>query len=378
MQLSSASGGCDDGRSMFDPTPSVASMALFALGWIAGWLLLWRERPLPARSAEHGAPGRDAVAVVVPARDEAATIGPLVAAVRDQLRELGDELVVVDDQSSDRTRALAAAAGARVASSGPLPAGWLGKPRACSVGASTTSAPILVFLDADVTPAPDLIDRLRGALALHPDALVSVQPWHRTGGRPYEQLSLFFNITAVMGSLGFSAFGARGARQSHLAFGPVLAVRRTTYERAGGHGHPAVRVAVAEDIALAHRIGAVELYTGRPDTTFRMYPDGVRSLVQGWTKNIATGAAHVRWWFSLFVIAWIWSLCGGWLASPWFYGASAVQVGVLARRVGRFHVVTVAAYPIAVAAFLVVFLRSVAVTALRRDVRWKGRRFTAR
>ena len=80
------------------------------------------------------------------------------------------------------------------------------------------------------------------------------------------------------------------------------------------------------------RFPAVSLHTGRPDVSFRMYPGGLRALVQGWTKNIATGAASVRWWFALLVVGWLWSLNGGWITSPWFYAASAVQVLVLGRR----------------------------------------------
>jgi 4,4'-diaponeurosporenoate glycosyltransferase len=135
---------------------------------------------------------------------------------------------------------------------------------------------------------------------------------------------------------------------------------------------------VAEDIALAHRFPSVSLHTGWPDVSFRMYPGGLRPLVQGWTKNIASGAASVRWWFALLVVGWLWSLNGGWITSAWFYAASVVQVLVLGRRAGRFGLLTALAYPLLVLFFLVIFLRSVALTALRRPVRWKGRRVAPR
>ena len=116
----------------------------------------------------------------------------------------------------------------------------------------------------------------------------------------------------------------------------------------------------------------MSLHTGRPDVSFRMYPGGLRALVQGWTKNIATGAASVRWWFALLVVGWLWSLNGGWITSPWFYAASAAGPRFGPAR-GRFGVLTALAYPLLVLFFLVVFLRSLALTALRRPVRWKGR-----
>ena len=78
------------------------------------------------------------------------------------------------------------------------------------------------------------------------------------------------------------------------------------------------------------------------------------------------------------MVAWIWSLAGGPFTSPWFYAASVVQVWVLGRRAGRFGPVTALLYPVALVFFLAVFLRSVALTALGRPVRWKGRAVPSR
>ena len=163
-----------------------------------------------------------------------------------------------------------------------------------------------------------------------------------------------------------------------MAFGPVLACTRTAYEQTGGHAHPAVRAAVAEDIALARLFDRVELFTGSPDTSFRMYPDGFRSLVQGWTKNIATGAVRTRWWVLAMIVAWVWSLAGGWLTSPWLYVASALQVFVLSRRVGRFSPVASVLYPIGMLFFLVIFVRSAILRSLGKPVTWKGRAVSSR
>jgi len=57
------------------------------------------------------------ISVCLPARDEAATVGAIVTAIRAELmfrRALVDELLVLDDGSRDRTAAVAATAGARV------------------------------------------------------------------------------------------------------------------------------------------------------------------------------------------------------------------------------------------------------------------------
>jgi 4,4'-diaponeurosporenoate glycosyltransferase len=310
--------------------------------------------------------------VVIPARDEANALPHLLPTLAAQLTA-GDELIVVDDHSTDATAAVAAQYGARVVTPPALPAGWLGKPHACSVGANATAAPLLLFVDADVRAAPDLLDRVAVAWSADPDAVISMQPWHVTE-RLVEQASMLANVTALMGSGGFTAAGRRFAPT--VAFGPVLAIARTTYDHIGGHG--AVRSMHTEDIGLAQVVGRSTLYTGRPDTSFRMYPDGVGQTVQGWTRSIATGARFTPWWLSLAVALWVWSLAGGWIAEPFVYPLSALQFWVLGRRAGSMHPLTALLYPIAVAVFAWIFLRSLFALVFRREVTWKQRSVAAR
>ena len=67
------------------------------------------------------------------------------------------------------------------------------------------------------------------------------------------------------------------------------------YEAAGGHAGDSVRGAVLDDVSLARAVQrtgrGVTVFGGRGAVRFRMYPDGLRSLVEGWTKNFAGGAA---------------------------------------------------------------------------------------
>ena len=178
-----------------------------------------------------------------------------------------------------------------------------------------------------------------------------------------------------MGSGAFSAIGGHGAP---VAYGPVLAVARDTYERVGGHAATGVRSMHTEDIGLARAVGRSRLFTGRPDTRFRMYPDGLRETVRGWTRSIATGARYGSWWATLATLAWVWSLAGGWLASPWVYPLSALQFWVLGRRAASVHPITALLYPVAVAVFAFIVVRSTIAVVLRRDIAWKGRTVPSR
>jgi 4,4'-diaponeurosporenoate glycosyltransferase len=74
------------------------------------------------------------VSVIVPARNEQARLPPLLASL--QIQDYADfEVVVVDDNSDDRTADLARAAGATTLTLTELADGWLGKPYACWIGA---------------------------------------------------------------------------------------------------------------------------------------------------------------------------------------------------------------------------------------------------
>jgi len=344
----------------------------FGVGWLAGWFLLWSPRPLPPATSHTTA--RSGVSIIIPARDEQHALphllGPLMAGIGPR-----DEVLVVDDHSTDQTAEIAASFGARVIQPPALPPGWLGKPHACWAGAQVATCDHLVFLDADLHPPVDLVDRMAAALLAHPGQVVSVQPWHTTKRRD-EQFSMIFNLVALMGIGRFSALGARVTPQS--AFGPVLAIDRATYDRVGGHAHPAVRAQHTEDIAIAQQVGRAQLYTGAPDIAFRMYPGGIRDLIRGWTRSVATGARSGPWWAVLLTVAWVASLVGGMLVSPVLYAASVIQLAVLAPRAGKFSILMAALYPLALAIFLGVFVRSAIKVILRRPVQWKSREVSAR
>jgi 4,4'-diaponeurosporenoate glycosyltransferase len=102
------------------------------------------------------------VSVVVPARDEATRLPGLLGALA-AAEPPPHEVVVVDDGSTDGTAAVARAGGATVIDAADHPPGWSGKAFACHRGAQVTSGDVLLFLDADVEPAPTAVAALAAA-----------------------------------------------------------------------------------------------------------------------------------------------------------------------------------------------------------------------
>jgi glucosyl-3-phosphoglycerate synthase len=157
------------------------------------------------------------VSVVIPALDEAATVGAVVASL-EPLRVRGtdgtalvDEVVVVDGGSRDQTVAHAEAAGARVTRQPD--AGHTGKGEALRHGVQVTDGDVVAFLDADVLdPRPELVLGTIGPLL--EDAQVRLckaayrRPWSGTAGSA--------------GSL--TDGGGGGGRVTALLVRPLLAV----------------------------------------------------------------------------------------------------------------------------------------------------------
>jgi glucosyl-3-phosphoglycerate synthase len=150
--------------------------------------------------------------VVLPALNEAATVGGVVRSVSPLLGSVVDECVVVDSGSTDRTVAVAAAAGARVVRRedvlphvAPLP----GKGEVLWRSIAATTGDVLVFLDSDlVDPDPGFVAALLGPILAVPDVHL-VKGFYR---RPLR--------------LETDEYGTGGGRVTELLARPLLAALR--------------------------------------------------------------------------------------------------------------------------------------------------------
>jgi glycosyltransferase involved in cell wall biosynthesis len=215
------------------------------------------------------------VAVVIPARDAAATVERALAGVAAQAPD--HEVVVVDDGSRDATAALARAGGARV-----LVGAGEGPAAARNLGAAAAAADALAFLDADCFPAPGWLaagltalqraDLVQGAVRADPGATAG--PFDRTlwvteAWGLFESANLFVTRAAFDRLGGFEGWLGRGtakelaedtwlgwrARRAGLrtAFAPDALVHHAVFPR-GAAGYVRERARLRFFPALAARI----------------------------------------------------------------------------------------------------------------------------
>jgi glucosyl-3-phosphoglycerate synthase len=132
------------------------------------------------------AKGESRVSVVLPARNEEATVGAIVATIREHLMDrvpLVDELIVVDSRSSDRTAQVARAAGAEVVRQDAMTRNLPrldGKGDALWAGLAAAEGDVVAFIDADLREfRPHFVTGLLGPLLTDPSVAFVKGFYHR-------------------------------------------------------------------------------------------------------------------------------------------------------------------------------------------------------
>ena len=231
------------------------------------------------------------VSVCIPARNEEANIRACLDAVSASVGTPRIEVLVLDDGSTDHTAEIVRA----VVGEDPrvsllpgtdLPAGWLGKPFACSQLSAIAQGDVFVFLDADVRISRHAIASAVELMDQHGLSLVSPYPKQLVGSfaeRLVQPLLQWLWLTFVPLRL------SEATRPISLtaANGQFMVIDRNAYNAAGGHD--AVRNHVIDDVWLARAVkrsgNRTAVVDGTDIATCRMYT-GWPTVRDGYTKSL--------------------------------------------------------------------------------------------
>jgi glycosyltransferase involved in cell wall biosynthesis len=229
---------------------------------------------------------RPSVSVIVPARNEEVSLGACLRSLASQAG-IAFEILVIDDGSTDNTRAIAQSfAAVRLVDPGPLPQGWTGKNNAVSAGAREAQGYWLLFTDADTVHRPGSLAKAIAEASQQKADLLSYSPEQEVHG--FLERAVMPVIFAELARKYPPSRMSDPATKLAAANGQYLLVSRAAYDAVGGHA--AVADSLLEDVQLA-RLFKVAGYRisfryGGDAVRTRMYRN-FRQLREGWTKNLA-------------------------------------------------------------------------------------------
>jgi len=331
------------------------------------------------------------VSILVPARNEEATIGDCLRSLLAQDYP-SFEVIVLDDGSSDGTAGIIASLAherrLRTLSGQPLPEGWLGKHWACHQLAVAATGELLLFTDADTRHRPDTLRLAVAALQAQCADLLTLLVYQETVTWA-EKLVIPVLPFCIMSFFPLPLASLLPWPILSVANGQFMLFRRAAYDHIGGHA--AVRREVVDDVALARRAKAlglrVRIGNGIDQVSCRMYRTP-QAVFDGLAKNLFGVFDHA---IIPYVLIWVW--LGMVFLEPWLVVglaaagavpsalslvpalkaiALAALLWLICLRYFRFPLRLVLVYPIILTATIAIAVRSLALTLLGRST-WKER-----
>ena len=340
------------------------------------------------------------LSVIIPARNEERSLPACLASLLIQSEPtfaLGQhwEIIIVNDDSTDKTREIAAKAaadheGVILLDAPPLDlsnrGGFTGKSNACWAGAQAARGRHLLFTDADTIHETNDISRSLREADRHKAVLLSYSPRQIVNG--FWQHAVMPLVFSELASVYPSKQVNDPVSSLAAANGQFILVERDAYFSVGGHR--SIGKDILEDVALAHNIKR-----GPRIIRFRYAPEALSTrmykttseMIEGWTKNLALlfprPVTLALWrildlllFFGLPVLA----LSLYWL-QPWQRGVILLLwIRTLLRfysRVARsnFPWFDVAISILGIPLFAYLLVRSVIHHRIKKNVAWKGRTY---
>ena len=335
--------------------------------------------------------GNPRVSIIVPARNEEATIEePLKTLLA--LDYNNYEVIAVNDRSTDRTGEIMerlsqnCCPGDRlhVIHHSELPAGWLGKTHAMWTATNQASGDWLLFTDADVLFKPDSLRRALAYAEAEPADHVVLFP-QMIMKRPGEYMMIAFFQTMFM-------FGHRPwkvadpSTDDHMGVGAFNLIRRRVYDAVGTY--EALRMEVLDDMKLGKvvkKAGFAQRNVFGGDLISIRWAHGALGIVNNLTKNFFA-VLSFQWWrtlLSVFGLAFLnfGPFLGVWLAHGWARVPYGIALGsMFAIYIGMSRRSAVPAYyfllhPVSTTLFIYTLLRSMILTLWNDGIVWRGTKY---
>ena len=342
------------------------------------------------------------ISICIPARNEEANIRACIEAALAQDYS-NFEVIVLDDRSTDSTSQILEGVAhcdsrLHIISGSDLPSGWAGKPHALHQASTVARGEWLCFVDADTFLSPSALSSCYiKAIETHADLFTTLH--HQIMDSFWEKTVMPLIMTGL--TVGFNARKVNDqAKRDAIASGQFILIRRETYDKIGGHA--AVKNEIVEDQAIAeltkwsgHRL---ILADGTRVIQTRMYTS-LKSMWEGWTKNIYLGLSRHRALLflglfgailalmaSLFLPVWsglslVWLLNdGGSLAVIVLIESFIVWVAILLARgliAQRLGITPLYAFttPLGAGVFAALMITSAWKVLSGTGVTWRGRRY---
>jgi len=338
--------------------------------------------------------------VIVPARNEEQSLGACLESLTAQSEEIFElgrdwELIVVDDDSTDKTAEIARGfSGVTLMQAAKPEPGWTGKANAVFTAAKIARGRWLLFTDADTVHEPGDLRRAIHEAARHKVGMLSYSPRQIVSG--IAQRSLMPLVFAELALAYPPAKVSDPNNRVAAANGQFLLIEREAYRRLGGHA--SVANDVLEDVELAYlakrrKVGLRFRYADDAVAT-RMYRT-TSAMIEGWTKNLALlfhNTLATALWRALDLVLLVvlpilmfrlWNArldvrSLTWLGAGWLF--AAIWLRTIFRFYARvaksnFPVSDCAISPLGLPLFVVLLYRSWFQHRILKQVSWKGRSY---
>ncbi len=238
------------------------------------------------------------ISILIPARNEATSIGPAVEAILANDHPML-EVLVLDDHSEDETATIVQSiasrdARVRLAESKPLPDGWNGKQHACWQLANQSQSDWLLFLDADVRLSQDAISRCLSEQIRSQSPLISGFPMQETGTLAEKMLIPLMHYV-LLGYLPIDRMRSSLGVGLAAGCGQLFLANRHVYMSVGGHS--SIRASRHDGIQLprafrksGHR---TDIFDATDIARCRMYTS-TSQVCNGLLKNATEGIANAK------------------------------------------------------------------------------------